>query len=140
MRFLEIVHLPYANQGFPVFWGYGGTGNSVNLYINRQFSAYAEGTSDNIITVHSLVIQFVLLGILYNLTPKNIYFKVFKVKYLFCIPTYLGVTKNPPVFAGIAILVLCRGLSQPSHFNFLEEFPERYVNCSFQDTERFVLL
>lgn len=57
------MNLPHAHQGFPVFGGYHGIGNSVDLYINRQFLAYAEGTSDTLIMVHSLVIQFVLLGI-----------------------------------------------------------------------------
>lgn len=68
------------------------------------------------------------------------YFKVLKVKYLFSIPTYPEVAKKLLFFAGVAILVLGRGFTQPSNFNFLEESPERYVNCFFQDTERFVLL
>lgn len=48
---------------FPVSWGYHGVGNLVNLYIIKQFLAYVEDTSDNLVMVHSLVIQFVLLGI-----------------------------------------------------------------------------
>lgn len=72
---------------FPFSWGYHGVGSSENLYINGQFLAYVEGTSDNLITARNLDIQFVLLRVQDNFTPKNRYFKVLKVKYLFSIPS-----------------------------------------------------